>query len=127
MKIKPLSKLELEIMEIIWEYGECTIRDVVNKMSKTKTLAYTTIATIITRLIKKGTLKKQDEKFSATYVPTLSKEDMSKTVAQTFLTKFIRSFGDAAIASFAQSVDRLPKKKKEYFLKLLNVYEKENK
>ena len=114
-------------MEIIWEYGECTIRDVVNKMSKTKTLAYTTIATIITRLIKKGTLKKQDEKFSATYVPTLSKEAMSRTVAQSFLTKFIQSFGDAAIVSFAQSVDKLPKKKREQFIELLDVYEKKDK
>ena len=127
MKIKPLSKLELEIMKIIWELGECTIRDVADQVGKTKSLAYTTIATVITRLIEKGAIKKQDDKFSATYVPTLSKEDMSRTVAQSFLTKFIQSFGDAAIVSFAQSVDKLPKKKREQFIELLDVYEKKNK
>ncbi len=127
MKIKPLSKLELEVMEIIWELGECTIRDVVNRVSKEKSLAYTTVATIITRLSEKGAIRKQGEKFAATYVPTLSKETMSKTVAQSFLTKFIRSFGDAAIASFAQSVDQLPKKKRDYFIQQLEQYEKESK
>ncbi|OGK16961.1 hypothetical protein A2690_01475 [Candidatus Roizmanbacteria bacterium RIFCSPHIGHO2_01_FULL_39_12b] len=127
MKLKPLSKLELEVMEIIWERGECTIRDVTDQVGKTKSLAYTTIATIITRLIEKGAIKKQDDKFSATYVPTLSKEAMSRTVAQSFLTKFIQSFGDAAIVSFAQSVDKLPKKKREQFIELLDVYEKKDK
>jgi len=114
-------------MKIIWELGECTIRDVADQVGKTKSLAYTTIATVITRLIEKGAIKKQDDKFSATYVPTLSKEDMSRTVAQSFLTKFIQSFGDAAIVSFAQSVDKLPKKKREQFIELLDVYEKKNK
>lgn len=127
MKIKPLSKLELEIMEVIWGLGECTIRDVVDRVNKSKPLAYTTIATVVTRLTEKGALKKKGEGFSITYTPTLTKEDMSKTVAQSFLSKFIRSFGDAAIASFAQSVDRLPKKKRDYFIHQLEKYEKESK
>ncbi len=127
MKIKPLSKLELEVMEIVWDLGHCSIREITDQISKSKPLAYTTIATIVTRLTEKGALKKKGEGFSITYSPTLTKDDMSKTVAQSFLTKFIQSFGDAALASFAQSVDKLPKKKKEYFLQLLDMYEKKHK
>lgn len=127
MKIKPLSKLELEVMEIIWESGGSTIREIVDRVSKTKYLAYTTISTIVVRLTEKGALKKQGEKYAATYVPTLTKEDLSKTVAQSFFTKFIQSFGDEAIVSFAQSVDRLPKKKRDHFIHLLEQYEKESK
>lgn len=124
---KPLSRLELEVMEIVWDLGHCSIREITDQISKSKPLAYTTIATIVTRLTEKGALKKKGEGFSITYSPTLTKDDMSKTVAQSFLTKFIQSFGDAALASFAQSVDKLPKKKKEYFLQLLDMYEKEHK
>lgn len=127
MKIKPLSKLELEVMEIIWESGGSTIREIVDHVIKKKYLAYTTIATIVVRLTEKGALKKQGEKYAATYVPTLSKEDLSKTVAQSFFTKFIQSFGDEAIVSFALSIDGLPQEKKKYFLKLLDKYEKESK
>lgn len=126
MNVKPLSQLELAIMEIIWACGECTVRDVVDRLDKTKPLAYTTVATVMTRLTEKGAIKKQGEGLSITYVPKLTKEHMSKTVAKSFLSKFIHSFGDAAFSSFAESIEELPKDKKNYLLKLLNEYEQED-
>lgn len=124
MKLKPLSELELEVMEIVWDLGECTVRDVVEQINKQKQFAYTTIATVLSRLVDKGSVKKVGEGLEITYVPRLSKEDMGKTVAQSFVQKFFNSFGDVALASFAQSIDNLPKKKKEYLLELLNDYDK---
>ena len=123
MKVKPLSELELSVMEIIWSCGTCSVRDVVDRLDKSKPLAYTTIATVITRLTEKGAIKKQGEGFSITYSPKLTKESMSKTIAQGFLSKFVRSFGDAAVASFAESIETLPRKKRDYLVKLLNEYE----
>lgn len=123
MKVKPLSELELSVMEIIWACGTCSVRDVVDRLAKSKPLAYTTIATVITRLTEKGAIKKQGEGFSITYSPKLTKESMSKTIAQGFLSKFVRSFGDVAVASFAESIETLPRKKRDYLVKLLNEYE----
>jgi hypothetical protein len=40
------------------------------------------------------------------------------------LEKFINSFGGTAIASFVDSIDKLPGKKREYFLELLNKNDK---
>ncbi len=127
MKVKPLSELELSIMDIIWDCGECTIREVVDRLNKTKPLAYTTVATVMTRLTEKGAISKKGEGLSITYSPRLTKEGMSKTVAQSFLSKFIRSFGDAAVSSFAESIEELPRDKKTYLLKLLNEYEHKEK
>lgn len=127
MKIKPLSQLELEVMEVIWDRGESSVRDVVFQLEKEKNLAYTTIATIMSRLVDKGALKKQGEGLSITYIPKLTKKSMSKTVIQTFLSKFFHSFGDAAVSSFADSIDELPKDKKNHLLKLLDEYERKRK
>lgn len=123
MNVKPLSEQELSIMEIIWACGECTVRDVVDRLDKTKPLAYTTVATVMTRLTEKGAIKKQGEGLSIKYTPKLTKESLSKTVAQSFLNKFIHSFGDAAVSSFAESIDELPKNKKAQLLELINEYE----
>ena len=118
MKIKPLSPLEQEVMNIVWGFKQCTVRDVLGKL-KRKHLAYTTVSTILTRLYEKGMLAKRGEDTAIIYKPKIEKKDYGKSVAGSFFAKFFHSFGDAAITSFAESIEKLPKEKKDYFLKLL--------
>lgn len=120
MKLKPLSELELEAMIVIWQSKICTIREVLEKLNKP--LAYTTISTIIQRLYDKGLLTRNDKDFVVHYSPKISKEEYGKSVTQSFFAKFFHSFGDTAIASFAESIEELPKEKKDYFLKLLEKH-----
>lgn len=122
MKQKQLSNLEQEVMDIVWQNKECSVRDVL--VSLRKNYAYTTIATIFQRLHKKGLVDKKKDKEGYAYSPRLTKEFYSKNLASSFLTKFISSFGDVAIASFADSIDNLPKKKRNYFIKILKEHKK---
>lgn len=124
MKTTSLGELEQQIMDIVWERKQCSAREVLTKLEKNKKLAYTTVATILQRLYEKGLVKRTDDNSGYIYSPKLSKESYSRNIAQSFLKKFINSFGDTAIASFAQSVDKLPTKKREYFLKLLEEHDK---
>ena len=124
MKLASLGELEQQIMDILWDNKTCSARDVLIKLQKDRALAYTTVATVLQRLYDKGLVKRTEDKSGHIYSPKLSKESYSKNIAQSFLKKFIDSFGDTAIASFADSIDKLPAKKKEYFLKLLDEYDK---
>lgn len=124
MKTKLLSELEQEVMNIVWEFETCSVRDVLEQISKQKELAYTTVATILQRLYEKGLVVRNDKDFAVHYAPKVSKESYSKNMAKSFIQKFVGTFGDIAIASFAESVDKLPKEKKKYFLSLLDQYDK---
>ncbi len=124
MKSNSLGELEQQVMDIVWDSRQCSARDVLTILEKDKRLAYTTVATILQRLYEKGLLTKEENKQGHIYSPKLSRESYSKNIAQSFLKKFIASFGDTAIASFAESVDKLPTKKREYFLKLLDEHDK---
>lgn len=122
MKSKQLSNLEQEIMDIVWQNKKCSVRDVLNYVQKK--YAYTTVATILQRLHEKRLVNKKVDKAGHIYSPKVSKESYSKNIAQTFLKRFISSFGDTAIASFAQSIDKLPEKKRKYFLEILENHDK---
>lgn len=124
MKQKHLSDLEQEIMNIVWALDECSVRDVLEVINKDRQLAYTTVATILQRLHEKGLVTKKGEGLAFLYSPKLSKEIYSKNLAQSFISKFFNSFGDLGLASFAESIDKLPKKKKDYLLELLEKYDK---
>ena len=120
MKMKALSELEQEVMNIVWECGDCSVRDVLERINKKKKLAYTTIATILQRLYDKGIVVRTNKDVIIYYSPKLTKENYSKSMARSFIAKFFNSFGEAAIASFAESIEKLPRSKKEYLLKLLS-------
>ena len=122
MKAVQLGDLEKEVMDIVWEKKHCSTRDVLTKLNKK--LAYTTIATILKRLFDKDLVVRKEDKTGYTYSPKLTKEKYSRNIAKSFLDKFTKSFGDTAIASFADCIDRLPAKKRSYFLKLLNEHDK---
>jgi len=119
MKLKALSELEQEVMNVVWEINTCSVRAVLKRISKKKNLAYTTIATILQRLYEKGLVVRNNKDFVVHYSPKVSKEAYGKSIAGSFLTTFFQSFGDTAIASFAESIVELSKEKKDYFLKLL--------
>lgn len=51
-----LSPLELEIMNIIWDLGECTSADVIAEFTRKRRLANTTIRTVLANIRKKGYL-----------------------------------------------------------------------
>jgi BlaI family transcriptional regulator, penicillinase repressor len=52
-----LSKLELQIMEVLWSQGPCCIRDILDVFPAGKKPAYTTIQTTVYRLETKKALR----------------------------------------------------------------------
>lgn len=110
-------------MNIIWGLNECSIHEIKSKLDKNKKLAYTTIATIAQRLNDKGMLRRKNKGKAINYSPKVTKEVYSKDIAKSFINKMQSSFGDVALASFAQSLENLSKDKREYLIKLLEENE----
>lgn len=52
-----LSPLELGVMNVIWELGECTSAEVIEEFTKKRKLANTTIRTVLANIRKKGYLE----------------------------------------------------------------------
>lgn len=123
MKQKELSNLEQEIMDIVWELKQASIRDVLNKISKDRQLAYNTIGTILTRLENKGLVIKKEGDGSHIYKPKLSKESYGKAIIDGFMQRVIHSFGKTAISSFAESIDKLPVEEREELLRMLEKHD----
>jgi len=72
---KPLTAVELEIMNIIWGLGDCTVKDVQRALPKERDLAYTSIATMMKILEQKGVLESIKDDRTHTYSAILSKVD----------------------------------------------------
>ena len=53
-----LSDFEVDVMNVIWRFGECTAPQVHREIAKSKSVTYSTVKTIIDRLEKKGAIKR---------------------------------------------------------------------
>jgi predicted transcriptional regulator len=58
MKPPKLTKLEMQIMEVLWTRGPCAIREIQESFPKRNRPAYTTIQTTVYRLETKKTLRR---------------------------------------------------------------------
>ena len=58
MPVPRLSKLELQVMEVLWSRGELCVRDILDSMPPKKRPAYTTIQTIVHRLEVKQAIRR---------------------------------------------------------------------
>ena len=76
MKPPKLTKLEMQIMEVLWSRGPSTIRDIQESFPKRKRPAYTTIQTTVYRLETKRTLRRA-RKISHAHIfePLISRAD----------------------------------------------------
>jgi predicted transcriptional regulator len=78
-----LGPLEQQLMQIVWQSGEVSVRDVFSSFDGT--LAYTTLMTTLDRLHKKGLLQRRKEGRAFFYSPRLSPREFERGVARSLI------------------------------------------
>ena len=80
---KLLTKVELELMMIVWALEDATVRDVQERLPRERQLAYTTVATMMKILEEKKILGSVKTDRTHIYRARLSKEEYeTKTLRQ---------------------------------------------
>lgn len=101
-------------MECMWRKGEATVRDVHNTVGRRRDLAYTTVMTVMTRLMDKRMLCRQElSDGSFLYKPCLSREEFSAKTSRALYSELIRNFGSVAVAQFVDTLEDIDPKQLE--------------
>jgi len=82
-----LGPLELSVMEVVWQSGLLTVRDVVHQLDRE--LAYTTVMTTMDRLYKKGLLGRTKCDRAFLYSALVSKQTWERQRADDLLAGFL--------------------------------------
>lgn len=75
--IKP-TESELEILQILWQKGLATVREVHEELSKTKDAGYTTTLKLMQIMHEKGIVKRDDSMRTHVYQSAVNKERTQK-------------------------------------------------
>jgi len=121
---KVLGDLESEIMEIIWsQKGTVLVKSVTEILSRRRQIAYTTVMTIMSRLVNKGVLVRHLNGPSYLYKPKVSKEQFTARAVHGIFSSAVSTLGEEVLAHFVKEIQKISPKKRQELLKALE-YEK---
>jgi predicted transcriptional regulator len=87
------AEQELEILKIVWERGDATVRDVYEELRTRRQVAYTTVMTMMRILERKGHLKVSRAGRAFVYRPARSRQRVVAAMVAEFVD---RVFGGSA-------------------------------
>ena len=119
---KVLGELETKVMETVWEKGvPVSVSDVVKVLSRKRTIAYTTVMTIMTRLNEKNLLKRTSAGKAYLYKPVFSKDTFLTRITHQIIKNLVSNFGTSAIAHFAEELENITPSRKQKLIKILKL------
>nr|WP_320120213.1 BlaI/MecI/CopY family transcriptional regulator [uncultured Marinifilum sp.] len=99
--MKELTKAEEQVMQIVWELEKASVREVVVRFPDPKP-AYTTVATVMNALEKKGFVNKIPAGKSHLFIVKIPKEDYSGFKAGALVTNYFNGSFSRMASFFAK-------------------------
>jgi predicted transcriptional regulator len=100
------GNLQAEVMRIVWELGDATVDDVRAAQPRSRRAAYTTIQTVMNRLLERGLLERRRRSKAFVY---RAKYDESELVARSLRERLAGASADArtpALLSLIEGLDQ---------------------
>ena len=82
-----LASLQLAIMHVLWEYGQATVAQVREALQDERPLAHTTVATMLTKMERKGQVTHRSDGRMNIYRPVIRKDRVSKSMVSDLATR----------------------------------------
>lgn len=102
-----LGPLEAEIVNIVWDLGAATVKEIHDRIltDPDRELAYTSVTTVLNRLTKKGWLLCDKQKRAFIWKAALSRHEAQVITAHDKLNRFLEASNPDVVAAFADSLD----------------------
>lgn len=101
-----LGPLEREILKIVWADKEVCVRYVLEKLPKELDPAYTTVMTLMNRMVEKNILKREKPNTTCYYQATQNKENFLRSLSETKISTIINQYSPEVIPFLKETISR---------------------
>lgn len=119
-----LGTLEKQVMELVWksDHPMC-VAEVTEILSRKRPIAYTTIMTIMTRLVNKGILTRELHSSKYLYHAQVKRDEFAAKAIHAIFAHVLSSLGEEVVVHFINEIQKMDPKKKQKLIKLLEQNE----
>ena len=117
-----LTPQELAIMKVVWSRDKATVRDVYEEMREKRSIAYTTVMTMMRILEEKGYLKKTLVDRAHVYKPAQRRQLVIGAMVRDFLDRVFDGASDSLLVHLAKD-NKLTEKQRRIVKQLIEEQE----
>jgi predicted transcriptional regulator len=92
-------------MEIFWRRDSATVREVADELNRKRSLAYTTVLTLVSRLFSRELLSREPEGRGFRYRATKSREEFLAQLSDELIDRLFADFGAIGVARVGERLD----------------------
>lgn len=85
-------------MNVVWRLERATVPEVLARLERERELAYTTVMTVLSRLVDKGLLGREKEGRFYVYYPRVDREEVAESALRRVVDRFFDGVGHRAVA-----------------------------
>jgi len=104
-RIPKIAESEWRVMQVLWDSGPQTANDVVNALSSEVKWKPRTIKTLISRLVKKGAVKVNEEGYRYRYSAAVDESACVRSETKSFVRRIYQGAMKPALAAFIEDAD----------------------
>ena len=75
-ELRDMPRGEMEVMEVVWQRGEVTVREVFEELNLRRKLAYKTVGTLLGRLRSRGYIEAEERNFAYVFRPLIARDQV---------------------------------------------------
>ena len=103
-----LSELQITLMRVLWRNGETSVSDVAAALAEERGLKYTTVATLLSRLEKRGVVKKRREGRQLVYRALVSEPQVRRSMVADLIGSLFGGDAKELVAHLVTESDIAP-------------------
>ena len=100
-----VSDIQLLLMRSLWDAGRATTAEVHDQVGKPRQLAYTTVATLLTRLEKRGLVKSVKEQGERVFKPAVTETEVTRSMVSSLVETLFRGDPSALVSHLVNEKD----------------------
>ncbi len=115
---------ELEVLQILWERGPCTVRQVLGVLNRRRRRAYTSVMSLLNVMVEKGLLARKPLGRAFIYQARAQRRPTLTGMAADLVGRAFAGSASALVAALLQP-DRVNDQELEAMRRAIDAYEKE--
>ena len=101
--LTPLGETEMEILHLVWEMGEATVKEIQARILERREVAYTTIMTVMKNLAGKGYLTYRKDGVTYVYRAARHPEKVQHSLLHGLLDKVFKGSPQALVQTLVKN------------------------
>jgi predicted transcriptional regulator len=93
-----IGSLEADILAVVWQHEQITVREVYETLRERRQIAYTTVMTVMNNLVKKHLLTQDKSRIAYVYAPAIPGREVVRTVLESVVDRLLTGQYNVAVS-----------------------------